>query len=270
LKEIRKEIEKNFHDALRDGKYGQRWSPDLEKVIKESPLWANMKYYAVERKSREAVLQWFSENCPGKRVLDYCCGNGDDSFLTADCGAHEVLGIDLSQVSIDNCRERAAKEGYDKKTSFEVMDAEALELGDNLFDIVSEYGALHHLNLSKAYSEIARVLKPEGQFICTETLKHNPIIHYYRKKTPGLRTEWEVEHILGRKDIEMAREYFYDVEILGCFHLASLAAVPFRNMTGFSTLLTMLETIDSFILKLPFLKWQAWQAVFVLSKPKKF
>lgn len=139
---------------------------------------------------------------------------------------------------------------------------------DNCFDIITEYGALHHLNLGRAYSEMARVLTSSGKCICTEALGHNPIIHFYRKRTPHIRTEWEIEHILRKKDIEAAKTYFNQVNILGFFHLASLAAVPFRNLTGFSVLLSLLETIDSLMLKLPFMKWQAWQIVFVLSKPK--
>jgi len=63
-----------------------------------------MKYYSIEWKSRKVALNWFVNNCKGKRVLDYCCGNGDDSFIIARNGAIEVIGIDLSEVSIRNCR----------------------------------------------------------------------------------------------------------------------------------------------------------------------
>ncbi|MFH2011544.1 MAG: class I SAM-dependent methyltransferase [Pseudomonadota bacterium] len=265
----RKEEERNFHDNLRDGAFGQRWSPELEKLIQENPLWDNMKYYSVERKSRKTVFDWFTNNCKGKKVLDYCCGNGDDSFIIAGDGASEIIGIDLSEVSIENCKKRTLQEGLEGKMSFQVMDAESLEFKEGTFDIVNEYGALHHLNLEKAYAEIARVLKKKGEFICTETLGHNPIINYYRKRTPNLRTPWEVEHILKKKDIYMAEKYFNKVEILGFFHLFALAAVPLRNSAGFNMILSALETIDSVLLKLPLLKWQAWQVVFVLSEPKK-
>jgi ubiquinone/menaquinone biosynthesis C-methylase UbiE len=61
------------------------------------------------------------------------------------------------------------------------MDAEKLEFSDGAFDIVYESGVLHHLNFSKAYSEIARVLNPRGEAICIEALRHNPIIQYYRR-----------------------------------------------------------------------------------------
>ncbi len=54
--EARKEREKEFHDILRDGALGQRWSPEFEELIQSDSSWANMKYYSVERKSRQVVL----------------------------------------------------------------------------------------------------------------------------------------------------------------------------------------------------------------------
>ena len=266
--DARKQEEKEFHDILRNGAFGQRWSPGLEDTIRGNPLWANMKYYCVERESRQLVLDWFSDNCRGKRVLDYCCGNGDDSFVIAKNGASEVIGIDLSDISIQNCKERAISEVAENKTSFYVMDAEELSFDDNYFDVITEYGVLHHLDLEKSYLELGRVLKPDGSCICVETLGHNPFIHLYRKATPKLRTEWEVEHILRKTDIEMARRFFDKVQVLGFFHLFTLASVPFRTSPIFRSLLSLLEAIDSAILKFPFLKWQAWQVVFTLSQPK--
>ena len=271
--EQRKQVEQEFHDSLRkvhddDHVADTRWSPELEVTIKNNPMWSNMKYYAVERKSRTIVLDWFKENCKGRQVLDYCCGNGDDGVFIAQHGAREVTGIDLSGTSIDNCSKKAHNLGLTNIT-FKVMDAEALDFRDKTLDVVTEYGALHHVNLNKAYSEMARVLKPDGKAICVEALGHNKIIHLYRKLTPHLRTEWEAEHILRKKDIELARKYFNKIEIVGFFHLFTLGAVPFRNLPGFNTILRILEILDTVLLKMPILKWQAWQVVYVLSKPKK-
>jgi len=271
--EQRKQVEQEFHDSLRkvhddDHVADTRWSPELEVTIKNNPMWSNMKYYAVERKSRTIVLDWFKENCKGRQVLDYCCGNGDDGVFIAQHGAREVTGIDLSGTSIDNCSKKAHNLGLTNIT-FKVMDAEALDFRDKTLDVVTEYGALHHVNLNKAYSEMARVLKPDGKAICVEALGHNKIIHLYRKLTPHLRTEWEAEHILRKKDIELARKYFNKIEIVGFFHLFTLGAVPFRNLPGFNTILRILEILDTVLLKMPIIKWQAWQVVYVLSKPKK-
>lgn len=266
--DTRKEEEIKFHDMLRSGYHGQRWDAELEKTIKSNPLWRNMKYYAVERKNIEATLKWYRDNCIGKSVLDYCCGNGWDSMFLAKLGAEDTMGIDISEVSIENCRKDARKEGVEDKARFMVMDAEAMSFENDTFDIITEYGSLHHLNLVKAYSEMSRVLKPDGKAICTEALAHNPVIHLYRKLTPKLRTEWEVDHILKKQNIYLANEYFHEVNFIGFFHLATLAAVPFRNTFVFNPLLSMLERADSLLLNLPILKWQAWQVVFELSRPR--
>jgi ubiquinone/menaquinone biosynthesis C-methylase UbiE len=267
--DLRKHEEKAFHDRLRTGSYGQRWSPKLEKLVQQDPLWANMKYYSIERRSRKIIEDWLICNTKNKVVLDYCCGNGDDSFFAAQCGAAKVIGIDISDVSIANCIERSRIYNYSGITTFKVMDAEQLDFEESVFDVVSEYGALHHVDLERAFASVARVLKPDGKMICVEALGHNRLIHQYRKMTKELRTQWELEHILRRNDIEKAYRYFHKVDYLGFFHMATLAAVPFRNTMIFEKLLGLLEKADNFLLESPFLKWHAWQVVFVLSQPKK-
>ncbi len=266
--DLRKQEEQEFHNKLRSASFVQRWAPEIEGLINTDPLWINMKYYSIERESRFMVLNWLRQNCKDKEVLDYCCGNGEDSIFMVKNGARKVIGIDISGQSIENCTKKALDEGVKENTSFVVMDAEAMEFADNSFDIVTEYGALHHLDLPRAYSEIARVLKHDGKAVCVEALRHNPLIHLYRKMTPGLRTQWEVEHILGKKELYLAKKYFNKVEIY-FFHLLSLLAVPLRKKPIFNRLLSTLEKIDSFLLKRPFIKWQAWQAVVILSEPKK-
>ncbi len=106
----------------------------------------------------------------------------------------------------------------------------------------------------------------DGEIICDERLAHNPLIRLYRKRTPHLRTKWEVEHILTNS--LKLEEYFGKVET-NFFHLATFAAVPLRNTPVFKFILNLLEAVDRVLLKLPLLKWQAWQVVFVLSQPNK-
>ena len=269
----RKVVEKEFHDKLRTYEgdihvMDTRWSLKMENSIKHNPLWVNMKYYSIERKSREMVLRWYRDNCPGKRVLDYCCGNGEDGRIIAKCGARKVVGIDISEVSIQNCIKLAAQEGLDTITTYFVRDAEDTGFADDSFDIITEYGAMHHLDLQKTYAELSRILRPGGKIICNESLVHNPLIHSYRKMTPHLRTSWEVEHILRKKDFLLASNYFGKIRIK-FFHLATLFAVPFRKTPLFLPVLTAFEWVDSLLLKLPGLKWWAWQALFILSEPRQ-
>lgn len=256
----RKQEEAKFHDEIRDKKLEEDFN-------KHRYLTSNKKFYSIARKSQKFVNDFLLENCTGKKVLDYCCGDGGTIFFLAEHGA-EAIGIDISDVSILKAKTETSRKKLDKQTFFYVMDAENLGFEDNYFDLIVCNGVLHHLDIKKAYPELARVLKPEGKIICDEPLKYNPVFQLYRRITPHLRTEWEMHHILSKKEIKLAEKYFGKVETK-FFHLATLGAVPFRELPGFNFILGLLGTVDSILLKLPILKWLAWQVVFILSEPKK-
>lgn len=258
--ELRKQKEIEFHNKLRDASL----RGDQEKF---QELTSNRKYYAVARASRNYFEHWLTEHCQGKQVLDYGCGDAPFSFLVASHGAR-VTGIDISDVSVENCKKIAREKGLEANTNFRVMDCEKLEFPDNYFDIVFVAGVLHHLDLENAFRELSRVVKPDGYVIAYEALAHNPLIHLYRLLTPHLRTEYETHHILKIDSLKKAKKYFNEVEA-SFFHLLVLLAVPFRNLPGFNVLLRFLETMDYFLLKIPFINRQAWMMVFILSNPKK-
>lgn len=258
--EDRKHQEAKFHDILRDEKL-------KDNSLEFARLTSNIKFYSITRRSQKFVNNFLIKNCSGKRVLDYCCGDGDLTIFLAENGA-EAFGIDISSVSIQKAKKRAKNKEL-KNVSFLVMDAEKLKFDDNFFDLIVCSGVLHHLDIKKAYQELSRVLKPEGKMICDEPLAYNPIFQIYRRLTPHLRTKWEMEHILKEKDIKLAERYFGKIE-KRFFHLFTLLAVPFRNIPFvFNPILDFLEFIDSLILRLPLIKWWAWQIIFILSRPKK-
>ena len=254
--EDRKKKERQLHDLLRGD------------LADDPRFTSNKKFYSISKSNQDYVKRWLSERCKGKRVLDYCCGNGNFTIWLAEAGA-EAYGIDISPVSIENATKEAGHRRVSDKAKFLVMDAEATEFPDNYFDFAVVNGVLHHLELEKAYRELARILKPEGEIICTEALRHNMLIHLYRRMTPHLRTAWEVEHILGKREIERAKVWFNRVEILKFFHLATIAAVPFRKLPIFEPIRRSLSLLDEILLRLPFIRWQAWMVVFVLAQPKK-
>jgi len=186
-----KRQEAEFHDHLRGD-------------LKDDPyVTSNRKFYSITQSNVAYVKMWLAERCNGKRVLDYCCGDGGFTIWLAEAGAN-AHGIDISPISIQNAVTEASRRGVASRAAFHVMDAEATEFADSHFDYMLVHGVLHHLDLQRAYRELARVLKPEGEIICTEALRHNVFIHLYRRMTPHLRTAWETNHILGKKDIEMA------------------------------------------------------------------
>ncbi len=252
----RKEAEREFHDGLRG------------ELAADQVSHSNDKFYSIFRSNEEFVDAFIAGRTNGKKVLDYCCGYGGTARKLAKAGA-EAYGIDISPISIERAKALADQEGSPDAVKFLVMDAEATEFPDSFFDLVLINGVLHHLDLPKAYRELARIVKPDGVVLATEALRHNLAIHLYRKLTPHLRTAWETEHILGKSEIFAASRYFDRVEVLKFFHLATLLALPFQNSTLFEPMRKAMGALDSILLRLPILKWQAWVGVFMLAAPRK-
>jgi hypothetical protein len=122
------------------------------------------------------------------------------------------------------------------------------------------------LNLDKSFAELARTVKLDGSAIFIEPLGHNPIINFYRRLTPGMRTE--DEHPLMAQDIQLARKYFCKVETK-YFHLLALGAVPFRETKLFNSAMRSLSRLDSMMFgTMPWLGRYAWMVVMIMSEPK--
>jgi len=228
---------------------------------------SNTKFYSIAVSSESYYHDWLRDRCRGAKALDYCCGNGENGLFMAENGA-DVIGVDISPEGVANANLNAAQLGVEKHCRYVVMDAEATTFPDNTFDLIVEYGALHHLDYGNAMRELQRIVKPTGAVVCIEALRHNPIIHLYRKRTPHLRTAWEVEHIIGVGHLKWSREYFNSVKPR-YFHLAVLAAVPFRKTRLFRALRRFLDSVDNLMLRIPFIRRFAWQCVYILSEPKK-
>jgi ubiquinone/menaquinone biosynthesis C-methylase UbiE len=96
--------------------------------------------------------------------LEVGCGNGADGVLFALNGA-DYTGVDLTQTAVDATRKHF--EELSLPGRFQVENAESLSFDNASFDAVYSFGVLHHTdNIRKALSEIYRVLKPGGNFIC--------------------------------------------------------------------------------------------------------
>jgi len=217
--------------------------------------------------SYRAFYQLLEKYCKGKKVLDYGCGNGIHSGFIAK-HASEVVGIDLSERSLELARERMKREGVEGKVVFQAMDCEALDFPDNSFDVVVDGGTFSSLDLDKAFAELARVLKPGGVVVGIETLGHNPITNLKRKlnKKTGKRTEWAASHIFRMQDLARAGKYFQEVEAK-FFHLLSWSMFPFLQIPGGRLLLHFSEIIEYPFLSLPFLKSYSFKIVFVFRNP---
>jgi SAM-dependent methyltransferase len=99
----------------------------------------------------------------GKTLLEIGCGAGIDLARFAREGAH-VTGVDLSSTAIQLARQNFDHKGLTAKLC--VMNGEALDFGENSFDMVYAHGVLQYTaDPARMAGEIFRVLKPGGQAI---------------------------------------------------------------------------------------------------------
>jgi len=118
----------------------------------------------------------------GMNVLEIGSGTGEFSGTAISSGAFVTL-TDISEKSLE-----AAKYRFRKMKNFKVViaDMESLPFKANTFNMVLSAGSLSYGNHEKVRKEIFKVLKPNGYFICIDSLDHNPIykinrlIHYLK------------------------------------------------------------------------------------------
>ena len=109
----------------------------------------------------------------GRSLLDLACGNG---FYTrrfrSECGAGEVVGVDLSPMLIEQAQSIETREPVG--ITYHVGDVTTLEL-DREFDVVTAIHLLHYLQsgdeIESALQRIHAFLRPGRRFV---TMIANP------------------------------------------------------------------------------------------------
>lgn len=120
------------------------------------PLLRDIRIYTVK----------FSGMKAGDRVLDVCCGTGDQAFYYAQAGI-TANGIDLDPNMLKLARKDKRKKAL-RNVSFQIADARNLPFKDSSFDYASISFALHEKERTardKIISEMRRVVKKEGALI---------------------------------------------------------------------------------------------------------
>jgi SAM-dependent methyltransferase len=253
--------------------------PELERRLAAEREFHNRKFgeaqehgapdsiYALPKAAYRAFEHELQSRAAGAEILEYGCG--DCSYLAQliEWGGR-VTAIDISDEAIVAARELAVERGFADRASFARMNAEDLSFPDDSFDLIVGRAILHHLDLEKAYTSIARVLRPGGTAVFLEPLGHNPIINLYRRFTPHLRTE--DEHPLLMRDIALAKRHF-DCVRLEHFTLLSMGTLAVAKVPAlWNPTLKALDALDARLFKLlPAAGRWAWTVSMVMSRPRK-
>ena len=129
----------------------------------------------------EQIIPLAVEELAGRhKVLDIGCGDGQIARALAAQGS-EVLGVDPTQLHIDVAIERGGGPRY------LLGGATNIPTDDETFDAVVACLVFEHIDqMDEAMTEVARVLKPNGQF---SFFLNHPLL-----QTPG--SGWIDDHII--------------------------------------------------------------------------
>ena len=237
--------EKEFHNNLQSQTKGR-----FENIFYKSLYNINRDFFShIQKKANQS------------QILDFGCGTGLFVERTIKYKPKKIVGIDISEVSIDKAKKNAKKMGLE--VDYYVDNCERTKFESNSFDIVYGTGILHHLEFNKCLDEIHRILKSKGNLIFIEPLGTNPIINLYRKFTPNSRSV--DEHPLINKDFEYIKNKFLDTDIK-YYGFLTLIFSPFYKSPSESNFFKFLAKLDQILFKLEIFKKLAWSVLITAKK----
>jgi ubiquinone/menaquinone biosynthesis C-methylase UbiE len=253
-----KEQERSYYDSKARAAMGHR---DLTLNGSEGhPGFLREPYIFLDRKLKEIA--------PGKKALDFGCGDGIHSIPLAQFGA-TVTGIDISPISLDLAQKRRELAGISEKAlQFELGDCTALRFKDSEFDCVLCVGTLSSIPLTRGLDEVKRVLKPDGVFIGMDTLKYNPFAVLSRtfKYLRGKRTANTLKGVFSTGSLDELRTRFKSVEF-NYFQLFSLVGMAFPQNLPLQEMLTRLDR--RLFETAPIFKPLAFKVIYICRGPIK-
>ncbi len=146
-----------------------------------------------------------------QKILEIGSGTGLHTYALIQTGAR-IVASDISIHSLEILEKRIVGTNLITK----IADMEKLPFSPNSFDVVVSAGSLSYGDPVLVDSEIQRVLRPGGIFICVDSLNHNPIYKLNRwiNYICGERTKSTLINMPTMDRINSISKYFRNVDIL--------------------------------------------------------
>jgi SAM-dependent methyltransferase len=164
---------------------GERFIPGLPGQIQPEHL--NRYYFVINQIDLTGLV-----------VLDLASGEGYGSDLLAKYSKH-VYGVDISLEAIAHSKSRYNKENLD----FLIGDAIKIPLPGHSIDIVVSFETIeHHDKHNEMFSEIKRVLKPNGVLVMSSPDK------YFYSDLPDYNNEFHIKELYYEDFKKLINGYF--------------------------------------------------------------
>jgi len=237
--------EKEFHNKLQSGE-GYRSE--------------NIFYRALFNLFKD-FHEYLYQNIKNKKVLDYGCGVGSLTEKVVRGNPEKIVGIDISNVSIERAIEKAKNKNL--KIEYIVDNCEKSNFKSETFDVIFGSGILHHLDLRISIKEISRLLKKDGRMIFIEPLGTNPLINIYRKLTPRSRSK--DEHPFLKRDFNFLKNIYGEVKIKYYGFFTLIFFFLYKNPEN-SKIFKILSYLDTVMFKFNIFKFLAWSVLINCKK----
>lgn len=180
------------------------------------------------------------------KVLEIGSGLGQHTGVLVKSGA-SVIATDISENSLKVLQARIMHQLH-SDVLVKVADMEKLPFEDGSIDFVVSAGSLSYGDNNIVRNEIYRVLKQGGNFICVDSLNHNPIYRLNRwvQYLRGKRSKSTIDRM---PTISMLKKYeskFGEAQVKffgSLIWLSPILGLVFGNKNA----VFMIDSIDKFI-----------------------
>ena len=103
---------------------------------------------------------------PGQRIADLGCGRGGPGQWIANITGTALVGIDFSEVALEQARARALARGVSANVSYKIASVDATGLDPASVDGAISIDVIWAIPDKRAgFAEVARILKPGSRFV---------------------------------------------------------------------------------------------------------
>ena len=192
----------------------------------------------------EVAYRFAATHCEGRTVLDAGCGEGYGTAILAE-GATAAAGVELVAAVVDH-----ARTAY-PHLEFVQADLCALPLGEASVDAVVSLQVIEHLwDIPGYLREVARVLRPDGLFVCGTPNRLTFTPDSDTPVNPFHTVEFSPEELTA-----LLQPRFAQVDLVGVFHGPRLSSTEAERR----------RTLPDLVLDDPPEQWPAWLAELVHS-----